>query len=113
MIAQGEIWWAELEAPSGSEPGFPRPVVVVQSDSLNRSRIRTVICVAVTSTLRWADTPGNVLLEPRATGLDRPSVANVTQILTVDRSVLTERVGRISQAKLQAILDGVEFVLGR
>lgn len=113
VIAQGEIWWADLAAPSGSEPGFRRPVVVVQSDVLNRSRIQTVICVAVTSNLKWADAPGNVVLEARATGLDRSSVANVTRVVTVDRSALPERVGRISQARLQAIIDGIELVLGR
>lgn len=113
MIAQGEIWWADLDVPSGSEPGFRRPIVVVQSDAFNRSRIATVICVALTSNLKWADAPGNVLLEARSTGLDRPSVANVSQIVTVDRAMLTERIGRLSQAKLGLILDGIDLVLGR
>ena len=113
MIAQGEVWWADLDAPSGSEPGFRRPVVVVQSDAFNRSRIETVVCVAVTSNLKWAEAPGNVLLDARATGLDRSSVANVSQIVTVDRATLTKRVGRLSQAKLQLIIDGIDLVLGR
>ena len=113
MIAQGEVWWADLDAPSGSEPGFRRPVVVVQSDAFNRSRIATVVCVAVTSNLKWAEAPGNVLLDARATGLDRSSVANVSQIVTVDRATLTKRVGRLSQAKLQLIIDGIDLVLGR
>ena len=113
MIAQGEVWWAGLDAPSGSEPGFRRPVVVVQSDAFNRSRIATVVCVAVTSNLKWAEAPGNVLLDARATGLDRSSVANVSQIVTVDRATLTKRVGRLSQAKLQLIIDGIDLVLGR
>lgn len=113
MIAQGEIWWADLGAPSGSEPGFRRPVVVDQSDSFNRSRIATVVCVAVTSNLKWADAPGNVLLEAKASGLDRDSVANVSQVVTVDREMLTERVGRLSGPKLQLILEGIELVLGR
>jgi len=113
VIAQGEVWWADLDAPSGSEPGFRRPVIVVQSDAFNRSRIATVVCVAVTSNLKWAEAPGNVLLEARATGLDRNSVANVSQIVTVDRATLTTRVGRLSQAKLQLIIDGIDLVLGR
>lgn len=113
MIAQGEVWWADLDAPTGSEPGFRRPVVVVQSDAFNRSRISTVICIAVTSNLKWADAPGNVLLESRVTGLDRSSVANVSQIVTIDRSTLSERIGRLTPAKLQLILDGIDLVLGR
>lgn len=113
MIAQGEVWWADLDEPTGSEPGFRRPVVVVQSDAFNGSRIATVMCVAVTSNLKWADAPGNVLLDARATGLDRNSVANVSQVVTIDRTMLTERIGRLSQAKLQLIIDGIELVLGR
>ena len=99
--------------PPDPEPGFRRPVVVVQSDAFNRSRIATVVCVAVTSNLKWAEAPGNVLLDARATGLDRSSVANVSQIVTVDRATLTKRVGRLSQAKLQLIIDGIDLVLGR
>lgn len=113
MITQGEIWWADLEAPIGSAPGFRRPVVVVQSDAFNRSQISTVMCVAVTSNLKWADAPGNVLLEAKSTGLDRNSVANVSQIVTVDKETLTDRVGRLSKAKLQLVIDGIELVLGR
>lgn len=113
MIAQGEVWWADLDAPTGSEPGFRRPVVVVQSDAFNRSRISTVICVALTSNLKWGDAPGNVLLEAKVTGLDRSSVANVSQIVTIDRSTLSECIGRLTPAKLQLILDGIDLVLGR
>jgi mRNA interferase MazF len=113
VIAQGEVWWADLPDPVGSEPGFRRPVVVIQSDAFNRSRIATVVCVALTSNLRWADAPGNVLLPAKSTGLDKHSVANVSQIVTLDRSDLSKRVGRISRSKLQAILFGVDVVLGR
>ncbi len=113
MIAQGEIWWADLDVPTGSEPGFRRPVIVVQSDAFNRSRISTVLCVALTSNLKWADAPGNVLLEAKATGLAKNSVVNVSQLVTLDRAVLTERVGRVSRAKLQLVIDGIELVLGR
>lgn len=113
MIAQGDVWWADLAEPVGSEPGYRRPVVVVQSDSFNRSTLRTVIVVPLTSNLRWADGPGNVRLSARSTGLDRESVANITQIVTVDRAALTERVGRLSATRLGLVLAGTETVLGR
>lgn len=84
MISQSEVWWADLADPVGSEPGFRRPVVIVQGDPFNRSRIATVVCVALTSNLRWAEAPGNVLLTAKATGLPKDSVANVSQIVTLD-----------------------------
>jgi mRNA interferase MazF len=113
VIAQGEIWWADLPEPTGSEPGFRRPVLVVQCDEFNRSKIGTVVCVALTSNLRWADAPGNVKLPARASGLSKESVANVSQVVTLDKSVLTERVGRLSSRKLDLVLDGINVVLGR
>ena len=113
MIAQGEIWWADLDPPTGSEPGFRRPVIVVQSDAFNRSRISTVVCVALTSNLKWANAPGNMLLEAKATGLAKDSVVNVSQVVTLDKSDLTERVGRVSRARLQLVIDGINLVLGR
>ncbi len=113
VISQGDIWWVGLPAPSGSAPGFRRPVVVIQGDAFNRSSIRTVVCVAVTSNLKWTDSPGNVVLRARPSGLPRPSVANVTQVVTLDKSDLAERVGRLSPAKLDLVLAGVDTVLGR
>ena len=113
MIAQGEVWWADLGKPVGSEPGFRRPVVVVQGEAFNRSRIATIVCVALTSTLRWAEAPGNVLLEARLTGLPKDSVANVSQIVTLDRSALIERVGALPTDKLDLVLFGIDVVLGR
>ena len=113
MIAQGEVWWADLAEPSGSEPGFRRPVVVVQGDAFNRSRIATVVCVALTSNLRWADAPGNVLLPARTTGLSKDSVANVSQLVTLDREALTEPVGALPAKKLELVLLGIDIVLGR
>lgn len=113
MISQGEVWWADLVVPSGPEPGFRRPVIVVQGDAFNRSTISTVVCVPLTSKLRWADAPGNVLLTARMTRLRRDSVANVSQIVTLDRTVLTERVGKLSDTKLEHVLAGVDIVLGR
>ena len=113
VIAQGEVWWAQLEAPRGCEPGFRRPVLVVQSDAFNRSRIGTVVCVALTSNMRWADAPGNVPLEASATGLPKNSVANVSQVLTLDRAALSERAGSIPEQKLDLVLYGIDVVLGR
>jgi len=113
VIAQGEVWWADLVQPSGSGPGFRRPVVVVQGDAFNRSRISTVVCVALTSNLRWADAPGNVLLTARASGLPKHSVANVSQLVTLDREALTERVGALPAKKLELVLLGIDVVLGR
>jgi mRNA interferase MazF len=113
VISQGEIWWADLRAPKGSEPGLRRPVVVVQGDALNRSRIATVVCVPLTSNLKWADAPGNVLLAARSTSLPKDSVANVSQIVALDRSFLTERVGKLSAAKVELLLSGIDVVLGR
>jgi mRNA interferase MazF len=113
VIAQGEVWWADLPAPSGSAPGFRRPVIVVQGDAFNRSKIRTVVCVPLTSNLAWGKAPGNVPLAARATGLPRESVANVSQVVTLDRLVLTERAGKIPRAKLDLVLAGIDTVLGR
>jgi mRNA interferase MazF len=113
VVAQGEVWWADLPAPAGSGPGFRRPVVVVQADALNRSRVATVVCVPLTSNVRWADAPGNALLPARLTGLPRDSVANVSQIITLDRADLTERVGKLSRAKVELVLAGIDVVFGR
>lgn len=113
VISQGEVWWADLAEPSGSEPGFRRPVVVVQSDSFNRSRIAIVVCVALTSNLRWAEAPGNVLLSAKATGLPKDSVANVSQLVTLDKASLTDRVGSLPDKKLELVFSGIDVVLGR
>ena len=90
-IAQGEIWWAELPTPTGSSPGFRRPVIIVQGDPLNRSRIATAVCVPLTTNLRWADAPGNVFLPASVSGLPGDSVANAAQMITVDRRFLADR----------------------
>lgn len=112
-VSQGEVWWADLGEPRGAKPGFRRPIVVVQGDSLNRSRLATVVCVAMTSNLKWASAPGNVLLAGSATGLSKESVANVSQIVTLDKSELAERAGKLPRAKLELVLSGVDVVLGR
>ena len=113
VISQAEVWWAELPPPTGSGPGFRRPVVIVQGDALNRSRIATVVCVPLTSNVRWAEAPGNVLLTSRATGLPKDSVANVSQLVAIDKALLTERVSKLSRAKLELVLSGIDTVLAR
>jgi mRNA interferase MazF len=110
-VAQGDTWWADLPTPTGS--GFRRPVVVVQGDHLNRSRIATVVCVPLTSNLAWAEAPGNVLLASRLTGLPKDSVANTSQIVAIDRRCLTERVGRLSSKNFALVMHGIDVVLGR
>ena len=113
MIAQGDIWWADLGEPQGSAPGYRRPVVVVQGDALNRSRIGTVVCVPLTSNLKWRDAPGNVLLSKQTTGLEKNSVANVSLLVAVDKRQLVECVGRISRRHLERVLSGIDIILGR
>jgi mRNA interferase MazF len=113
VIAQGDVCWAELPDPVGSEPGFRRPVLVVQGDALNRSRLATVICVPLTSNLKWRDAPGNVFLPAKGTGLPKDSVANVSQIVTIDRAFLIERAGRVSVKQLDLVLAGIALILGR
>ena len=112
MIQRGEIWWASLSVPRGSESGYRRPVLVLQQDDFNRSRIATVIAVILTTNLRLQAAPGNVLLTTRDTGLPKDSVANVSQVVTLDKSVLTVRVATVSAAKLKQIETGVRLVLG-
>lgn len=112
-IAQGDVWWADLPETRGSGPGFRRPVVVVQGEALNRSRIATVVCVALTSNLKWATAPGNVLLSSSVTGLPKASVANVSQLVTLDKTDLTERTAKLSRSKLEVVLSGIDVVLGR
>lgn len=113
VIARGDVWWADLPDPVGSGSGLRRPVVVVQGDAINNSRIATVVCVPLTSNLKWAQAPGNVALAPNTTGLPKDSVANVSQIVALDRALLTERAGRLTRAKLELILSGIDVTLGR
>lgn len=111
MIGRGEIWWATLPDPVGSGPGYRRPVVVVQADEFNHSRINTVLAVLLTSNLPLAAAPGNLLLPARATGLTKNSVANVSQVLTVDKSFLTERVGKLTPALMNEVAAGLRLVM--
>ena len=113
VISHGDVWWADLPDPTGSGPGFRRPIVVVQGDAFNRSRIATVVCVPLTSNLKWADAPGNVRLASRLTGLPRESVANVSQIVSIDKEFLSERAGKLPHLNLQLVLAGIDTVLGK
>ncbi|MYG11195.1 MAG: type II toxin-antitoxin system PemK/MazF family toxin [Gammaproteobacteria bacterium] len=110
-MRRGEIWWANLPVPTGSEQGYRRPVLVVQSDDFNKSQIATVLVVAITSNQRLAAAPGNVPLPRRGTGLTRRSVVNVSQVVTLDRRFLTERSGRASSATMHQVDDGLRLVL--
>jgi mRNA interferase MazF len=111
VVERGQVWWADLGEPAGSEPGFRRPVLVVQSDASNRSRLRTVVAVILTSNLRLVQAPGNVLIPAKVAGLPTDSVANVSQIITVDRDFLTEPAGRIRGQLLRDVESGLRLVL--
>jgi mRNA interferase MazF len=113
VIGQGDVWWADLAEPVGSEAGYRRPVVVVQCDAFNQSRIGTVVCVPLTSNLKWAAAPGNVAVSAKASGLTKNSVANVSLIVSIDKAQLTKRVGKLSRRNVDAILAGIDVVLGR
>ena len=110
-MLRGEVWWAALPKPAASEPGFRRPVIVVQSDAFNRSRIRTVVAVVVTSNERLAQAPGNVVLPAQVSGLPKDSVANVSQVVTLDKTFLVERCARLPEETIQHIEDGLRLVL--
>jgi len=111
-VARGEVWWADLPDPVASDPGGTRPVLVVQANPFNRSRIATVLAVVITTNDRLADLPGNVLLTQRESGLKQRSVANVSQIITADRTFLRERIGRIRPETMLRFESGLKLVLG-
>ena len=112
VVERGQVWWADLGEPDGSEPGYNRPVVIVQSDAFNRSRLHTVVAVVLSTNVRLVDAPGNVLLPAKATGLPKDSVANASQVITVDRDFLMERAGRVRGQFLKDVENGLRLVLG-
>ena len=112
VVERGQVWWADLDEPRGSEPGFRRPLLIVQDDAFNRSRIRTVLAIVLTSNLRLIDAPGNVLIPAKAAGLPKDSVANVSQIVTLDRDYLTEPAGKVRGPLLKSVENGLRLVLG-
>ena len=111
MIQQGDIYWVDLQEPIGSEPGYRHPHVVVQNDVFNCSRIHTVVVCALTSNLQRAEAPGNVLLKPGEANLPKQSVVNVSQIFTVDKRQLEDKIGSLSTLSVREILDGIRLVL--
>lgn len=111
-MKRGEIWWATLPAPTGSGPGFRRPVVIVQSNPFNESRIATVVAAIVTSNLALADAPGNVRVAKGESGLKKPSVVNISQLVTLDRELLTQRVRALPADTMRAIDEGLRLMLG-
>jgi mRNA interferase MazF len=111
VILRGEIWWASLPVPISSEPGYRRPLLVIQSNDFNQSRINTVIAVVITTNLRLADAPGNVLLSKKESGLPKKSVVNVSQVITVDKSFFTEKIGSIDAPMLKEVETGIRLVL--
>jgi len=111
-VNRGEVWWASLPTPSASEPGYRRPVLVVQSDAFNRSAIGTVIVAAITKNQDLAAAPGNVRITARQSGLRQASVVNVSQILTIGRATLTEQIGMLPAAKMSEVERGLQLVLG-
>lgn len=113
VVSLAEVWWADLGEPVGSAAGLRRPVVVVQCDALNHSRIGTVVCVPLTSNQKWSRAPGNVQLSAAATGLPKDSVANVSLIVALDKGQLAERAGKIPRRQLDLILSGIDVILGR
>jgi mRNA interferase MazF len=111
VVERGQVWWADLGSPEGSEPGFVRPLLIVQSDAFNRSRLHTVIAVVLSTNARLLDAPGNVLLPAKVTGLPKDSVANVSQVVTVDREFLSHLAGRVRGRLLKDVEDGLRLVL--
>jgi mRNA interferase MazF len=110
-MRRGEIWWASLGEPQGSGPGYRRPVLIVQSNEFNESAIRTSVCAAMTSNMRLADAPGNVRVTRRSSGLPQESVVNVSQLITLDKQRLTEKVGRLPAESLRDVEAGIRLVL--
>lgn len=110
-MVKGEIWWATLPTPRASEPGYKRPVLILQSDAFNRSNINTVICAVITSNIRLARAPGNVILSKKNSNLPKKSVVNVSQIVTLDKSYFTECVGAISKNLMGKVENGIKLVL--
>ena len=111
IVERGQVWTADLGEPDGSEPGYNQPVLIVQSDAFNRSRLHTVIAVVLSTNLRLVGAPGNVLIPAKASGLRKDSVANVSQVITVDREFLIEHAGRVRDQFLKDVEKGLRLVL--
>jgi len=112
VVERGQVWTADLGEPDGSEPGYNRPVLIVQSDAFNRSRLQTVIAVVLSTNLGLVEAPGNVLIPAKTSGLRRDSVANVSQVITIDREFLIELAGRVRGQCLKDVENGLRVILG-
>lgn len=110
-MLRGEIWWAVLPRPKRSEPGYRRPLLIIQSDDFNRSRISTVIAAVITSNLRLAQAPGNIVLPKKTSGLPKKSVVNVSQVITIDKAFLKEKAGDLPSEIMQNVDYGIRLVL--
>ncbi|EJO69591.1 MULTISPECIES: type II toxin-antitoxin system PemK/MazF family toxin [Leptospira] len=111
-MIRGEIWWVDLGIPFGSEPGFKRPVLIIQDDSFNQSNISTVVSIAITSNLNLSEAPGNVLIGKKESSLSKDSVVNVSQIVTLDKERFIERVGKLKSSKINEVEVGLKLVTG-
>ena len=111
-MKRGEIWWTTLGKPRGSAPGYRRPVLILQADAFNESRIQTVVAAAITSNVALGRAPGNVVVRPRESGLEKESVVTVSQIVTIDKSALEKRAGVLTGRTIEEVEDGVRLVLG-
>jgi mRNA interferase MazF len=111
VISQGDIYWLDLDEPRGSEPGYRHPFVVIQNDAFNRSQIGTSVVCALTSNLKLAGAPGNVLLKKGEANLTKSSVVNISQVLTVNKTDLTEKIGQLSKKRMEEIIEGFQFLI--
>lgn len=111
VISQGDVYWLDLEEPGGSEPGFRHPFVVIQNDAFNKSKINTTVVCALTSNLKLASAPGNILLNKGEANLPKSSVVNISQVMTVDKSDFKEKIGQLSKKRIEEIVVGFEFLI--
>lgn len=111
VIKRGDIWWASLSEPQGSGPGFRRPLAIIQANEFNQSYIKTVIAAVITSNIKLAQAPGNLPLPANSAGLNKDSVVNVSQLITVDKTFLTEKIGHLTSQQIQQLNEGLRLVL--
>jgi mRNA interferase MazF len=111
VISQGDVFWLNLDEPIGSEPGYRRPFVVIQNDAFNKSKIATVVVCAITSNMKLASAPGNVQLSKGEGNLPKPSVVNISQVLTIDKDDVQEKIGQLSKKRVEEIVAGFEYLL--
>jgi mRNA interferase MazF len=111
VISQGDVFWLNLDEPTGSKPGYRRPFVVIQNDAFNKSKIATVVVCAITSNMKLASAPGNVQLGKGEGNLSKPSVVNISQVLTIDKDDVQEKIGQLSKKRVEEIVMGFEYLI--